>query len=257
MKETEKKKVFEKTDYGKMRLSRQQLLQYLAESVLLCAVINYLFYKSAVVCILMLPIPVWYIRQRKKNQLEQRKRRLHYQFRDALSALQVGISSGYSMENAVKEARKDLERIYGKQAEMVQEFSYMENRMGHSASIEFLLYELGYRSQVEDIMNFSDILVQSKKMGGNMKVVLENCIKAMEDRIDVKKEIDALLAARKMEHRIMSVIPLGIILYLQISSPEFLSVLYGTPIGICVMTVCLGIYLTAYQWGARLVNIEV
>ena len=38
-----------------------------------------------------------------------RKRRLQNQFKDALNAIQVGIASGYSLENTVREARKDLE----------------------------------------------------------------------------------------------------------------------------------------------------
>lgn len=48
------------------------------------------------------------------------KRRLQNQFKDALNAIQVGIASGYSLENTVREARKDLERIYSKEAEMTQ-----------------------------------------------------------------------------------------------------------------------------------------
>lgn len=257
MRAVREKEVHEKTDYSVCRLSWKQFVQYTAEAILLCAVVNYLFYRSMVVYIFMLPIPIWYVKKRKMNQIAERKQRLHYQFRDALSSLQVGISSGYSVENAVREVRKDLERIYGRKAEMTQEFLYMEKQMEHGMNLEILLYDLGNRSQVEDIVNFSDIIVQSKRMGGNMKEVLQNCISSMEDRIDVRKEIDAVLASRKMEQKIMSIIPLGIILYLQLSSPEFLDVLYQTPAGVMVMTICLVIYVTAYQWGERLVDIEV
>ena len=93
--------------------------------------------------------------------------------------------------------------------------------------MEELLYDLGIRSRVEDILNFTDVLIQAKKMGGNMRGILNRCISSIEERIEVKKEIDAILASRKMEQKIMSFIPLGIILYMQITSPEFLSVLYG------------------------------
>lgn len=171
--------------------------------------------------------------------------------------MQVGISAGYSLDNTVKEVRKDLERIYGRNAEMTKEFAVIEQQLQHSIPLEELLYDLGVRSRVEDILNFSDILVQSKKMGGNMRVVLQRAIRSMEDRIDVKKEIDTLLASRKMEQKIMSIIPLGMILYMQITSPGFLSVLYGNVAGVCVMTVCLLVYILAYQWGVRLTDIEV
>lgn len=245
------------TDYGIYRLSWKQRIQYTAEAVALCGGINYLFYKSPAVFLFMLPIPVWYIRQRKQQQLILRKRRLHDQFKDALSALQVGISAGYSLDNAVREAASDLERIYGAQAEMTKEFRYMAIQLRHSVPLEELLYDLGLRSRVEDILNFSDILVQSKKMGGNMRTVLQNCIASIEAKIEVEKEIQAMLASRKMEQKIMSVIPLGIILYMQFTSPGFLDVLYGNAVGICVMTVCLLLYLGAFWWGVRLTEIEV
>ena len=217
-----------KIDYNVYQLSWKQWLQYTAEAVVLCCTINYLFYQSPAVFLFILPIAAWYIRQRKRQQIQLRKKRIHYQFKEALNALQIGISAGYSLDNAVRETRKDLERIYGKTAEMTMEFSYMEIQLKHSIPLEELLYDLGMRSRVEDILNFSDILVQSKKMGGNMKEILQKCIASMEERIQVKKEIDTMLASRKMEQRIMSIIPLGIILYMRITSPGFLDVLYDT-----------------------------
>lgn len=247
----------QKTDYNVYSLSWKQWIQYTTESVVLCGTINYLFYQSPAVFLFILPVSAWYIRQRKRQQIQLRKKRIHYQFKDALSALQVGISAGYSLDNAVHETRKDLERIYGKTGEMTMEFSYMEVQLKNSVPLEDLLYDLGIRSRVEDILNFSDILVQSKKTGGNMKTVLQKCIASMEERIQVKKEIDALLASRKMEQKIMSIIPLGIILYMRLTSPGFLDVLYHTALGAGIMTFCLVLYLSAFFWGVRLTEIEV
>lgn len=246
-----------KIDYDVYHLSVQQWGLYLMEAVCACMGINYLFYKSTAVFFFMLPLPFWYIHQRKKQQIRLRKKRLNYQFKDALNAMQVGISAGYSLDNTIREARKDLERLYGEKAEMAREFAYIERQLGHSIPLEELLYDLGIRSRVEDILNFTDVLIQAKKMGGNMRGILNRCISSIEERIQVKKEIDAVLASRKMEQKIMSFIPLGIILYMQITSPGFLSVLYGNPVGICVMTACLLLYTAAFQWGVRLTQIDV
>lgn len=257
MEKRRKDKRFTKTDYGVYRLSWKQWIQYTAESVCVCTTVNYLFYKSPVIFFFMLPVPVWYIRQRRKQQIKLRKRRLHDQFRDALNGISAGISAGYSLENAVTEAGKDLMRIYGADAELTGEFAYMERQIHNSVAVEELLYDLGARSRVEDIQNFSDILVQAKRMGGNMRVILQNCISSMEERMDVKKEIESILASRKMEQKIMSAIPLGMIAYMQITSPGFLDVLYGNTAGICIMTFCLMLYIGAYYWGVRLTDIEV
>ena len=56
---------------------------------------------------------------------------------------------------------------------------------------------------------------------------------------------------------IMSLMPAGIILYLKLTSPGFLEVLYGNPFGILAMSLCLGIYGLSYWLGRRIVDIEV
>ena len=90
---------------------------------------------------------------------------------------------------------------------MVLEFHYMEIQLEHGGSVEKLLDSLGRRSGIEDIQNFSQILIQSKKMGGNMRRILQECITSMEEQRDVKKEIQAMLASRRLEQRIMSILP--------------------------------------------------
>ena len=60
-----------------------------------------------------------------------------------------------------------------------------------------------------------------------------------------------------MEQVIMSMMPFGIILYMQLTSPGFLQILYGNLFGIITMSVCLGIYFFAYWMGCRIVDIEV
>lgn len=243
--------------FSYQKLSPLQWIRFAAEACLLCLAVNYLFYQNFLSLFFLWPLGLYYIFRRKRQELKRRKNRLWMQFREALSALQVSISAGYSLENAILEARKDLERIYGKKGEMAIEFHYMEIQLEHGISIEKLLNGLARRSGIEDIHNFSQILIQSKKMGGNMRKVLQECITSMEEQMDVQKEIQTILASRQLEQRIMSILPLGIILYLRFSSPSFLAVLYGNPAGACVMTLCLVLYLCACQWGERMVEIEI
>lgn len=90
-----------------------------------------------------------------------------------------------------------------------------------------------------------------------MNKVIQKTARMLGDKIDVKKEIEATLGAKKSEQMVMSLMPAGIICYLQMTSPGFLSVLYGNPFGFIAMTVCLGIYGTAYWLGRKIVDIEV
>lgn len=106
-------------------------------------------------------------------------------------------------------------------------------------------------------MKFCFSFVYSKRSGGDLGNVIQKVARMLGDKIDVKKEIEATLAAKKSEQMIMSLMPAGIILYLQLASPGFLDILYGNPFGICAMTVCLAVYGAAYWMGKRIVEIEV
>ena len=90
-----------------------------------------------------------------------------------------------------------------------------------------------------------------------MIAIIQATVRQIGDKIDVKREIDTILAAKRYEFRVMSMIPYGIIGYMSLSFPEFMDSLYGNILGMGVMTVCLGIYLGAYYLGVRLIKIEV
>ena len=55
----------------------------------------------------------------------------------------------------------------------------------------------------------------------------------------------------------MSLIPLLILAYVKVTSPEFLEGMYGNITGTAVMGICFGVYMGAYFWGKKIVQIEV
>ena len=152
---------------------------------------------------------------------------------------------------------KDMERLYPPEADIVREFHYIESRKKVSVPVEELFLGLGERSGIEDIENFAAVFSTAKRSGGDMDKIIQTSARMLGDKIDVRKEIETTLSAKKAEQMIMSLMPAGIILYLQLTSPGFLEVLYGNPFGVCAMTVCLGIYGLSYWLGKRIVDIEV
>ena len=235
----------------------KEFLKYLGQALALCIMADYLFYKNIWVLFLMLPVPVFYLKWQRKQLIRERRKKLNYQFKDALTSLSVAVHAGYSVESAVKACTRDLERLYGRGADVVEEFRYIESQQHVSVPLEELFLDFGERSQVEDIENFASVFYTAKRTGGDMNQVLQKVSRMLGDKIDVKKEIEATLAAKKSEQMIMSLMPAGIIVYLQMTSPGFLSVLYGNPFGIAAMSICLAIYAAAYWMGRKIVDIEV
>lgn len=148
-------------------------------------------------------------------------------------------------------------RLYEKGSDILDEFRYIESQLRLSVPVEELFLDLGKRSGVEDIENFAAVFYTAKRTGGDMTQVIQKVARMLSDKIEVKKEIEATLAAKKSEQMVMSIMPAGIICYLKLTSPGFLDVLYGNPFGICAMTVCMVIYGLSYWLGVKIVDIEV
>ena len=87
--------------------------------------------------------------------------------------------------------------------------------------------------------------------------MIRNVVRQMGEKIDVEREIETILTAKKLELRILTLVPLGMVAYLKLSFPELTRVLYGNLLGVIVMSVCLLIYVVAYEIGRRIVEIEV
>lgn len=189
--------------------------------------------------------------------IARQQRNLNYQFRDALTSMNVAVQAGYSAENAVRASVKDLGRLYEKGSDILEEFRYIESQLRLSVPVEELFLDFGKRSGVEDIENFAAVFYTAKRTGGDMTQMIQKVARMLGDKIEVKKEIEATLAAKKSEQMVMSVMPAGIICYLKLTSPGFLDVLYGNPFGICAMTVCMVIYGLSYWLGVKIVDIEV
>lgn len=55
----------------------------------------------------------------------------------------------------------------------------------------------------------------------------------------------------------MNIMPFGMIIYLRITSPEFIEPLYGNLFGAAVMSVCLVVYAAAFMLGRKITDIKV
>ena len=247
----------QKVDYGKYRYSQKEILKYIGESAALCGAVDYLFYQTPWVMLLVVPVSVFFLKWKKKQMIRERKRRLNYQFRDALNSMSVAVQAGYSVENAVKESLKEMQVFYSDDAAILRELEIMVRQIRVQVPVEQAVEELSERTKLPDVENFAGVFVTAKRSGGNLMSIIRNTADQIGDKIDVKREIDTMLAAKKYEFQVMSVIPFGIVLYMTVSFPEFMGNLYGNIAGRGVMTGCLIIYLVAYGLGRKIIEIEV
>ena len=241
-----------KAVYTHYRFSVKEVLRYTAEGLLLGTGIVWLVYHSFMAAPLAAVAASAYLVMTNRRLCAERRKNLQYHFRDLLSSLHTAMAAGYSLENAVRSSSSDLEKLYGTEDDLVRETKDMLWQMDYQRPVEQLFLELGERSGVEDIRQFGEILMIAKRTGGNMDQVLESTWRNLSEKIDTAREIDALVAAKRYEQKLMSLMPAGVILYLKLSFPGFLDGMYGNPAGAAIMTACLGVYMGAFFLGRHM-----
>ena len=216
-----------------------------------------LFYSDLRMSIFLIPIGViWY--RNLLREVEQKKiRQFEQQFQNALQSLQAQLNVGYSMENGMKEVQRELKLLYSERSVIVREFTYMTRQLNLNITAEQVWTEFAERVGLSQVDGFVTVFVQAKRSGGDSISILKNAIRHMRERAEIQQEIETMIAARKLEFRIMTWIPFGIIAYMRITFPEFMSVLYGNLFGKCFMSICLVVYFSAWKLGQGIVEIEV
>ena len=154
-------------DYRFYRLCMQEKVVCLAKAAGFSVVIAYLFYQHWMGLILT---PILYILIRKRTIRERqaaRQEQIATQFLDALRTVSASLLAGYSMENAWREAAREVENLYGKDAILLRELEEINRAVALNIPIEKLLDQFADRSGNADIMSFAEVFAFAKRSGGN------------------------------------------------------------------------------------------
>ena len=227
------------------------------KSIGLVLLAAYVFYDSFGAALILIPAGIFYMRDCIADLSEKKEREFLGQFKDSIQAVAAGLKAGYSVENAIRGAVRDMEPLDGPDKRIRREFSLMTRQLDMNMSTGAVLDEFAGRTGQEDVENFVNVFATAKKSGGDSIAIIRNAVQLISDRIDTEKEIRTMIASQKLEFDIMCVVPFAIILYMKATFGEFLGALYGNAAGVCVMTVGLLLYVAAYRTGRKIIRIEV
>lgn len=244
--------------YTTYHLTVKDRIQYGAIGLGLAALIARTMYNSLPVFLLLGPAAAFFLPVFMKPKLKKaRLDRLSVRFREAIGILSGYISAGSSVENAFASATGELEKLFGKRADITAEFSGISMLVRLNRPVGDALQDFADRSGLQDIQNFAEVFIIAGKTGGSLREIIERTATVLREKMAVAEEIVNMTASRRYEQKVMNVIPFFIILYLDITSPGFLDVMYTTLLGRLVMTGCLAMIAAAYILSNKLLEIKV
>lgn len=243
-------------DYSRYVFSLTEKIQCLIVSLSATMLLAWLFYRSLWGMGLFPVVLAVISRQMRGAKLKKRRRQLLEEFKAAMQALSAALLAGYSMENAWRETEREMTGLYGKKGLIVKELCRMNAAVRVNEPVEQVLAEFAGRSGCEEIEGFADIFLFAKRSGGDYVKIIRTTIGKMNGRMEVEQEIAAVLAGKRLEGRIMNGMPLFILAYMTVASGDFLDVLYGNALGVCIMTGVLVGYGAALRLSAHVLEIS-
>jgi tight adherence protein B len=243
-------------DYEKYTLSPKERLDYYLVACTGLFLLGMLFYRSlwASVCLSGLAklLEGKYI----DHRIKKRRKGLLDGFRDLLYALSSSLASGHQMPKAVAEAKEEIKAVYGEDADIYRELLYM-SRSYESArmDMEELWTDFGERSGLWEIQQFASAYRVCRRSGGSMEDVALKSADLLLDKLSFQSELDALMAQSRLDILLLCLIPLVILVFLNMFSYSYISLMYESLAGRLIMTLALGIAGGAALWSAKILDI--
>lgn len=235
----------------------EDLITSAANVALYIVLICVAFYDSKVLLVATLPLSFVIPFFEKDQFIKKRKEKLLNEFKDFLRVLKTFLEASYSVENAFAMSVRDVMMLHGKESMMVKELKSMVALLKINKPIDVVFKKFADKTHMEDIIDFSEVFIISKIHGGNISKIIGNTINVINDKIEVKIEIDTVTASKRFEKKLMNLLPFLIIIYMNISSSSFLRPLYTTLEGRLLMTFALVVYFFSVKISKKILEIEV
>ncbi len=219
------------------------------------ALVGWLFYATLSAALVGLLLSGFALKMIVSDYKDRCNQRLLDEFSDLTLWLLAGFQSGRTLENTLINFLEEWKRDNHKN------FNYMgpvlvlwEDRLLMGAKGTELFRSLAEVTKVEMISSFSHLLDNCLIHGGSAIEVIQRFNQYLREERLLAKEIEVVIAQKRMEHYLVSISPLGFLLYLQVTSKAFIAPLYDTAMGSVLMSFAAAIFIAMWLWGKRMIR---
>lgn len=193
---------------------------------------------------------------RTEQIIHKRRQQLSNQFRDMLDGLTTSLGAGNNVADSFRAVKEDLQMQYEEGAYILRELDVILAGMQNGVPIEDMLYDFGVRSGIDDIKSFAEVFKVSYRKGGNMKDIIRNTHAILNDKMEIREDIETVVTSNKTEQNMMIVMPIVLIAVIKGMSPEF-AANFATVTGVISTTIAIGCFVAAYYIGKMILDIDV
>lgn len=246
------------TDYDVYVMTKSEKMFTIVAAAIALFAVGYVFYHSLILSALLALFAVKAPKIRTRQIIDKRKNQLSLQFKDMLYSLSSALSVGKSVETGIRDSLQDLQVIYpDPETDILVELGLILRGLGINNTIEDMFGQFAERAHLEDIDNFVDIFVTCKRTGGDLIEVMRSTSNTIGDKIEVKQEIETMISGKKYEFNFLMILPVIMVLFLTLTSGDYMAPVFTTIVGRIAMTAAIAIFALAYVVGSKIMKINI
>ena len=192
-------------------------------------------------------LPWWRVASRRKTRIE----RIERQFPEALDLMSRSMRAGHSFPSSVKMVADEMPEPLGR------DFRILFDEMNYGVPTNEALAHLADRVPVPDVSYFVVAVMIQRESGGNLAELLDKIAFIVRERLKLLGEVRTLSAEGKLSAIILTALPFGVGLVVNIVNPKFMEVLWTDPAGLRMVGVALFMMLLGILWMRSIIQIRV
>ena len=157
--------------------------------------------------------------------LKRRAEKLREQLPDVLTIMASSLRAGHSFLQALDTVAKEIAQPAATEFQRV----VAEIRLGRGA--EEALEALAERVGSADFKWAVLAVNIQREVGGNLAEILDNVSDTLRERAQMRRQVRVLTSEGRLSAWVLTLLPMGIALYLFAVSPEYIGLLFSTPLG--------------------------
>lgn len=218
--------------------------------------IGMIFYNHILGSLVMGCVMQLFLREYLDSKLKKIQIRLVDEFMIFNNVMLGEISGFSSVENIYRKMGRDLKknRIIGVNL-LKEEFEMWASAVELGESPENLLMNFAKRLGDTSILQYAFVFKMARMQGVDLKLVISTTNRILREKIRISGDIDILVSEKKLEQKIMNIMPFLMLLFLKYTAFDFIAPLYDGLVARGLMSILLAVFGICYMWSNRMTDI--
>jgi tight adherence protein B len=181
----------------------------------------------------------------------RRQKKFGAQFPDAIDIIVRSLRAGHPVPIAITMVGREMTDPIG------SEFGMVSDEVTYGADLETAMRNLYFRIGSDDLPLFVTAVAIQGSTGGNLGEILENLSGVIRQRFKMRRKIRALAAEGRASAMILSALPIGMFLVIQLIAPDFYGSVWSEDLTKMLLGVAAGWMLVGNLIMFKMVNFKI